>query len=96
MAALSVLEIVAGIDAAIAILNDKRAATVRGNDAVFQKICRAQKHLGLEIEAILAPDPEPPEPAAIALTLHDGRCICPSAFRAASTCPVHGWNSVQQ
>lgn len=86
MAALTTLEIVAGIDAAISILHAKRAETVGGNDAVFQKICRAEKHLNHEVEAILGPDPD-----EISATIGNSKCICLSTIAPTAACPVHGW-----
>jgi hypothetical protein len=72
MAALTTLEIVAGIDAAVAILAQKRYETVHGNVAVFLKVANAEKHIGKEVEQLLAPDPEPP--LHVCAANEDGLC----------------------
>jgi hypothetical protein len=59
MTTLTTLEIVAGIDAAVAILAQKRAETVRGNVVVYLKVAHAEAHLAKEVEQLLAPEPEP-------------------------------------
>jgi hypothetical protein len=59
MTTLTTLEIVAGIDAAVAILTQKRTETVGGNMVVYLKVAHAEAHLAKEVEQLLAPEPEP-------------------------------------
>ena len=56
MTTLTTLEIVAGIDAAVAILAQARQDTVKGNAAIFAKVAHAEAHLAKEVEQMLAPD----------------------------------------